>query len=249
MVCAPRSGLRHRHPQDHPAGAAAALRHGADRGPVQVHLHGSAAVHRHGPEETGGGAGTSQGFFVFFWSFLFKICFVCNLSFFVIIFQRNKLKEREYSNVRYPQMTNSRSKTNMTSSRSSSVWVTQPRWRLLHRRAARKFFSLSFFFLGCMVAAEWQTTTRRACTRTSTSGALRRRSAATPGGRARPPTFASLRPPPCKCLFIAASSSPPPPASTGCNNGCVLHDGLSQNNCDVSENSDYNCNLQVFRST
>ncbi|XP_075882655.1 tyrosine-protein phosphatase non-receptor type 11b isoform X2 [Nelusetta ayraudi] len=35
--------------------------------------------------------------------------------------QRNKLKEREYSNVRYPQMTNSRSKTNMTSSRSSSV--------------------------------------------------------------------------------------------------------------------------------
>ncbi|XP_040903325.1 tyrosine-protein phosphatase non-receptor type 11b isoform X1 [Toxotes jaculatrix] len=35
--------------------------------------------------------------------------------------QRNKMKEREYSNIRYPQMTNSRSKSNMTSSRSSSV--------------------------------------------------------------------------------------------------------------------------------
>uniref|UniRef100_A0A7N8YNY5 protein-tyrosine-phosphatase n=1 Tax=Mastacembelus armatus TaxID=205130 RepID=A0A7N8YNY5_9TELE len=35
--------------------------------------------------------------------------------------QRNKMKEREYSNIKYPQMTNSRSKTNMTSSRSSSV--------------------------------------------------------------------------------------------------------------------------------
>ncbi|KAJ4934830.1 hypothetical protein JOQ06_007611 [Pogonophryne albipinna] len=35
--------------------------------------------------------------------------------------QRNKLKEREYSNIKYPQMTNSRSKSNMTSSRSSSV--------------------------------------------------------------------------------------------------------------------------------
>uniref|UniRef100_A0A671XT47 protein-tyrosine-phosphatase n=1 Tax=Sparus aurata TaxID=8175 RepID=A0A671XT47_SPAAU len=35
--------------------------------------------------------------------------------------QRNKMKEREYSNIKYPQMTNSRSKPNMTSSRSSSV--------------------------------------------------------------------------------------------------------------------------------
>ncbi|KAL3063793.1 hypothetical protein OYC64_000179 [Pagothenia borchgrevinki] len=35
--------------------------------------------------------------------------------------QRNKLKEREYSNIKYPQMTNSRSKSNMTSSCSSSV--------------------------------------------------------------------------------------------------------------------------------
>ncbi|XP_039657650.1 tyrosine-protein phosphatase non-receptor type 11b isoform X1 [Perca fluviatilis] len=35
--------------------------------------------------------------------------------------QRNKLKEREYSNIKYPQMTNSRSKPSMTSSRSSSV--------------------------------------------------------------------------------------------------------------------------------
>ncbi|KAM7404323.1 hypothetical protein PAMP_011683 [Pampus punctatissimus] len=35
--------------------------------------------------------------------------------------RRNKMKEREYSNIKYPQMTNSRSKTNMTSSRSSSV--------------------------------------------------------------------------------------------------------------------------------
>uniref|UniRef100_A0A671XZB1 protein-tyrosine-phosphatase n=1 Tax=Sparus aurata TaxID=8175 RepID=A0A671XZB1_SPAAU len=33
----------------------------------------------------------------------------------------NKMKEREYSNIKYPQMTNSRSKPNMTSSRSSSV--------------------------------------------------------------------------------------------------------------------------------
>uniref|UniRef100_H2SW25 protein-tyrosine-phosphatase n=1 Tax=Takifugu rubripes TaxID=31033 RepID=H2SW25_TAKRU len=35
--------------------------------------------------------------------------------------QRNKLKEREYSNIKYPPMTNSRSKSNMASSRSSSV--------------------------------------------------------------------------------------------------------------------------------
>ncbi|XP_073326002.1 tyrosine-protein phosphatase non-receptor type 11b isoform X1 [Pagrus major] len=35
--------------------------------------------------------------------------------------QRNKMKEREYSNIKYPPMTNSRSKPNMTSSRSSSV--------------------------------------------------------------------------------------------------------------------------------
>uniref|UniRef100_A0A1A7YPL5 Tyrosine-protein phosphatase non-receptor type n=2 Tax=Cyprinodontiformes TaxID=28738 RepID=A0A1A7YPL5_9TELE len=35
--------------------------------------------------------------------------------------QRNKMKEREYSNIKYPQMTNSRSKHNMASSRSSSV--------------------------------------------------------------------------------------------------------------------------------
>uniref|UniRef100_A0A672JB01 protein-tyrosine-phosphatase n=1 Tax=Salarias fasciatus TaxID=181472 RepID=A0A672JB01_SALFA len=35
--------------------------------------------------------------------------------------KRNKMKEREYSNIKYPQMTNSRSKPNMASSRSSSV--------------------------------------------------------------------------------------------------------------------------------
>uniref|UniRef100_A0A674BUL0 protein-tyrosine-phosphatase n=1 Tax=Salmo trutta TaxID=8032 RepID=A0A674BUL0_SALTR len=36
--------------------------------------------------------------------------------------QRNKMKEREYSNIKYPQMTNARSKSNMTCvSRSSSV--------------------------------------------------------------------------------------------------------------------------------
>uniref|UniRef100_A0A8C4I5K3 protein-tyrosine-phosphatase n=1 Tax=Dicentrarchus labrax TaxID=13489 RepID=A0A8C4I5K3_DICLA len=35
--------------------------------------------------------------------------------------QRNKMKEREYSNIKYPQMTNSRSKPSMASSRSSSV--------------------------------------------------------------------------------------------------------------------------------
>ncbi|XP_045912086.1 tyrosine-protein phosphatase non-receptor type 11b isoform X2 [Micropterus dolomieu] len=35
--------------------------------------------------------------------------------------QRSKMKEREYSNIKYPQMTNSRSKPNMASSRSSSV--------------------------------------------------------------------------------------------------------------------------------
>nr|XP_046253860.1 tyrosine-protein phosphatase non-receptor type 11b isoform X1 [Scatophagus argus] len=35
--------------------------------------------------------------------------------------QRNKMKEREYSNIKYPQVTNSRSKSNMASSRSSSV--------------------------------------------------------------------------------------------------------------------------------
>ncbi|XP_068453385.1 tyrosine-protein phosphatase non-receptor type 11b isoform X2 [Clinocottus analis] len=35
--------------------------------------------------------------------------------------QRNGMKEREYSNIKYPQMTNSRSKPNMASSRSSSV--------------------------------------------------------------------------------------------------------------------------------
>uniref|UniRef100_A0A3B3WGQ5 protein-tyrosine-phosphatase n=1 Tax=Poecilia mexicana TaxID=48701 RepID=A0A3B3WGQ5_9TELE len=39
--------------------------------------------------------------------------------------QRNKKKEREYSNIKYPQMTNSRSKHNMASSRSSSVCVSQ----------------------------------------------------------------------------------------------------------------------------
>lgn len=35
--------------------------------------------------------------------------------------QRNKLKEREYSNIQYPQTTNSRPKPNVASSRSSSV--------------------------------------------------------------------------------------------------------------------------------
>uniref|UniRef100_A0A4W5LFA4 protein-tyrosine-phosphatase n=1 Tax=Hucho hucho TaxID=62062 RepID=A0A4W5LFA4_9TELE len=36
--------------------------------------------------------------------------------------QRNKTKESEYSNIKYPQMTNARSKPNMTCvSRSSSV--------------------------------------------------------------------------------------------------------------------------------
>ncbi|XP_055021538.1 tyrosine-protein phosphatase non-receptor type 11b isoform X3 [Boleophthalmus pectinirostris] len=35
--------------------------------------------------------------------------------------QRNKMKEREYSNIKYGHMTNSRSKSNMASSRSSSV--------------------------------------------------------------------------------------------------------------------------------
>lgn len=35
--------------------------------------------------------------------------------------QRNKMKEREYSNIKYGHMTNSRSKTNMSTSRSSSV--------------------------------------------------------------------------------------------------------------------------------
>uniref|UniRef100_A0A8D3E4B9 Tyrosine-protein phosphatase non-receptor type n=1 Tax=Scophthalmus maximus TaxID=52904 RepID=A0A8D3E4B9_SCOMX len=35
--------------------------------------------------------------------------------------QRNKTMEREYSNIKYPQMTNSRSKPSMASSRSSSV--------------------------------------------------------------------------------------------------------------------------------
>lgn len=44
-----------------------------------------------------------------------KQLFVC------VTMQRNKLKEREYSNIKYPPMTNSRSKSNMASSRSSSV--------------------------------------------------------------------------------------------------------------------------------
>lgn len=44
-----------------------------------------------------------------------KQLFVC------VTVQRNKLKEREYSNIKYPPMTNSRSKSNMASSRSSSV--------------------------------------------------------------------------------------------------------------------------------
>ncbi|KAM9752041.1 tyrosine-protein phosphatase non-receptor type 11b isoform 1-T1 [Menidia menidia] len=35
--------------------------------------------------------------------------------------QKNKMQEREYSNIKYPPMTNSRSKHNMASSRSSSV--------------------------------------------------------------------------------------------------------------------------------
>ncbi|KAI5612252.1 protein tyrosine phosphatase, non-receptor type 11, b isoform X1, partial [Silurus asotus] len=35
--------------------------------------------------------------------------------------QRNKTKEREYSNIKYPQMTNTRAMPNMSSSRSSSV--------------------------------------------------------------------------------------------------------------------------------
>lgn len=40
-----RSGLWYWHPQIHPDGARAALRHGADRGPVQVHLPGCVWVH------------------------------------------------------------------------------------------------------------------------------------------------------------------------------------------------------------
>lgn len=40
-----RPGLRHRHLQVHPDGSRAALRHGADRGPVQVHLPVRGRVH------------------------------------------------------------------------------------------------------------------------------------------------------------------------------------------------------------
>lgn len=47
--------------------------------------------------------------------FFYIQLFIC------VVVQRNKLKEREYSNIKYPQMTNSRSKSNMASSRSSSV--------------------------------------------------------------------------------------------------------------------------------
>lgn len=59
----------------------------------------------------------------FLFGLFFSKCVASTIVFFMLssFFQRNKLKEREYSNVRYPQMTNSRSKTNMTSSRSSSV--------------------------------------------------------------------------------------------------------------------------------
>ncbi|XP_062316117.1 tyrosine-protein phosphatase non-receptor type 11b isoform X2 [Osmerus eperlanus] len=39
--------------------------------------------------------------------------------------QRNKTKEREYSNIKYPQTTNARSKPNMTTSRSSSVMTNE----------------------------------------------------------------------------------------------------------------------------
>lgn len=42
---ASRLGLRHRHLQVHRDGSRAALRHGADRGPVQVHLPGRGRVH------------------------------------------------------------------------------------------------------------------------------------------------------------------------------------------------------------
>lgn len=52
-----RSGLRHRHSQDDPDGAEAALGDGADGGSVQVRLHGSAAVHRGRAEKAGRGAG------------------------------------------------------------------------------------------------------------------------------------------------------------------------------------------------
>ncbi|XP_061527881.1 tyrosine-protein phosphatase non-receptor type 11b isoform X3 [Phycodurus eques] len=39
--------------------------------------------------------------------------------------QRSKMKEREYSNIKYPPMANSRSKLNMASSRSSSVMTNE----------------------------------------------------------------------------------------------------------------------------
>ena len=38
-----------------------------------------------------------------------------------LLLQKNKTLEREYSNIQYPPMTNSRSKTSVSASRSSSV--------------------------------------------------------------------------------------------------------------------------------
>ncbi|XP_054970792.1 uncharacterized protein LOC129398198 [Pan paniscus] len=59
-LCRCRAGLRHRRPEDDPAGLAAALGNGADGGSVQVHVPGAAAAHPGrvtAPARAGGGRG------------------------------------------------------------------------------------------------------------------------------------------------------------------------------------------------
>lgn len=89
-----RSGLWHRRAKDHPDGSFPAVWDGADRSPVQVHLHGRAALHRDAAAAHRGGAGTPQqllaGFLPFardLWSFRPP--------------QKSKIKGREYTNIKY----------------------------------------------------------------------------------------------------------------------------------------------------
>lgn len=57
-----RARLWHWHPEDHPDGKGPTLRDGADRSPVQVHLHGHLPVHRDNKEKAGGYSGEKMGF-------------------------------------------------------------------------------------------------------------------------------------------------------------------------------------------
>lgn len=95
-----RGGLRHWRTKDHPDGSFSALWDGADRGAVQIHLHGRTALHRNTAETHRGRTGVLQtALHVFVFAFFFPAP-VSNLPLFSPL-QKSKIKGREYTNIKY----------------------------------------------------------------------------------------------------------------------------------------------------